>query len=97
MDHVLKTKFTKGVALIEIADEIGVARATAKKRVVELNLERPKKADELILGPYIPKELRFAQYLADGNSTDAAGWKAGYASGNAVLQRLRSKLGWQAA
>lgn len=98
MDLVLIEGFADYVALHLIADQIGVAKGTAHRRVHELRLTRPPKPrkDRSKSTAAGSRELQFADLLADGVPPDLAGDMLGYTSGNAVLQRIRAKLGWQA-
>ena len=98
MDAALREEFAKGTQLSIIGDVIGVAPNTASKRARELALERPAKPQrpQKMPRPRDEREMRFADLLAGGASPQAAANRLGYANGNSVLQRIRSKLGWQA-
>ena len=99
MDAALREGVAEREWLAVVADQIGVARGTARKRMRELGLEMHKRCAKP-KPPASPardaKELAFADLLANGLSPSQAGAQLGYARGNSVLQSIRKKLGWQA-
>tara|TARA_Y100001947_G_scaffold27665_2_gene21211 strand:+ start:289 stop:615 length:327 start_codon:yes stop_codon:yes gene_type:complete len=99
MDEVLRARLSQGVHMEDIGVEIGVAANTARKRCRELSLPYPRRQPAKPKAPKSkrePLEMKFADLLADGIPPKTAGEMLGLASGNSMMQRIRSKLGWQA-
>jgi hypothetical protein len=102
MDAVLTEGWLSGQNTEYVAEQIGVSTRTAGTRASQLGLVHPKSVlknrgkPKPYIYPKIPKELRFAQLLSEGHSTEQAAHILGYVRGNSVLQRIRDKLGWQA-
>lgn len=98
MDSALREEFEKGSNLELIGAVVGVAPNTARRRASALGLQRPKRTPKPFKNSdgRTASEQKFAELLANGASVAEAGDQAGYASGNAVMQRIRAKLGWQA-
>lgn len=98
MDGALREGLRRGWTLAAIAENVGVAEGTARRRADELGLERPKRQRKAatVRAPRVTMEMRFAEYLAQGHPPKVAGDLVGCARGNSMLQRIRSKLGAQA-
>lgn len=96
MDATLIECIERRETVLIASDIIGVADGTARKRAKQLGLKfertpaKPKKPAKQSM------EMAFCDLLADGVEPGIAGDMLGYASGNSVFQRIRSKLGWQA-
>lgn len=97
MDAKLRQRRAEGEPFYLLADEIGVAEGTARRRAKALGISTERLvATKPVKKPCEPKEGEFADLLAEGFSPQEAGDRLGYARGNSVLQRIRGKLGWQA-
>ena len=97
MDAALRDGLRAKFGMVYVAEDIGVAEGTARRRARELGIAPARRLPVLPRKSGRPvRELLFADLLAEGLSASEAGDRLGYACGNAVLQRIRSKLGPQA-
>lgn len=103
MDQVIHDNWENpNISRQEIADKIGVALNTAQRRAKKLGYSRkPGRPAKPIPydRPQYPKEMQFAQLLAEGKSLEKIASIMGYnsrKSASATLNKIRTKLGWQA-